>query len=540
MEDDQSLLEDIGMGNILSEIRYKSKTGMDPPPPPQQAQRREGLEYDSDDFEERPNKKQKVGSSTAVKMVPSTDHFLIGRKLFFSWTDLKNQSKVVYGTVVECEKNAENGNVHRFKVLYNKCSRDTANSVSNGCSSVIPETQMIQPSLVVGGCVQYEKMLQSASRSALLEMSRLHSWNWITPDLRHEELLENRDGTLLPRLTLAIRGFKLELNVKPSTISNAGLGVFLSCVPLMNPEDCGDLVMQPFELHAGELVDLGAYGPFRRQDRKLEAVFFAKNFVHSHKCEEWAFDAGDSRYQLDITDEVTGNIHDAAMSHIPAFVNESEVDENVCIHAEHDPEGSVHYLLGHKEKSQGSFVLPPDGTELEIFVNYGAGYELVRVRKGYSFLSDDERDKKKHLLKVIAHEDIVDVKEMDQFGAAEVEATVDYFFGLFTKESETRFSKSVVQRALVVAVVLQNRTLQLFTNEKTDDSNGDSSSNTVNMLKVLKLSAELVSLLLDMVRDEGDRLKELNAAGDVDGLLESVLKMQFSRKELANLKGLMK
>jgi hypothetical protein len=70
-----------------------------------------------------------------------------------------------------------------------------------------------------------------------------------------------------------------------------------------------------FELKAGELIDLGIYGPFQIEDQKLEAVFFVKNFVHSRKCDAWSFNAGDERYQLDITDDYTGELHATDMCH---------------------------------------------------------------------------------------------------------------------------------------------------------------------------------------------------------------------------------
>jgi hypothetical protein len=43
-------------------------------------------------------------------------------------------------------------------------------------------------------------------------------------------------------------------------------------------------------------------------------------------------------------------------------------------------------------------LLATDGRELELFVNYGSDYENVRIRKGYSFMSQEEQARiKEHL-----------------------------------------------------------------------------------------------------------------------------------------------
>ena len=254
--------------------------------------------------------------------------------------------------------------------------------------------------------------------------------------------------------------------------------------------------------------------------------------MHSHFCEEWAFESGDSQYQVDITDDITGDIHSEAKKRIFAYVNESNVDGAVCIRAEHDAEGSVHYLLGHSHQSQGSLVIPSNGVPMEVFVNYGAGYEAVRVRKGYSFLSDGS-DKKLSLMKAIKLADVADVKEMDRFGAAEVEAAVDFLFVLFGKDED--FSIRVIHRAVIVAVVLQRRARQLFLDGNDNADIVDDVPNTVNMRKLLQHSRNVVTLLLDMVQGGTDEPKSLHAAGNVDKLCALVLKTSFSESELAEL-----
>lgn len=524
-EQDNCLLKELDSESVLSEFHYKKHIGMDPPPHPLSAEYASELLSDSDQSEQRPYKKQKTDASLKVTTTLTTDHFLVGKRYEFAWTNLLNQSKVVYGTVVECEK--KNDEVSRFKVIYDDASRELANSIENDCTVSVPESQMVPVSLALGGCIRFE---QQANTATLLQEigRRMHHCTWITPKLRKEELRNSADGKRLPHLTLAVRGFQLEFNVKPSTISGAGFGVFLKITSL-----AGDNV--PFVLRAGELVDLGVYAPFRIQDKKPEAVFFAKNFIHSYEPECWTFYAGDSRYHLDITDDVTGEIHSEAKKHIHAYVNESEFNERVCIRAEHDAEGGVHYLLGHADASQGPFSIPSDGTtEVEIFVNYGEEYEKIRVRKGYGFYPE----KKSYLLKVLKYEDVADVKELNEFGSNDIEACVAFLLNLFSKEAD--FASVVIERALIVAAVFQRRAQQLFLEQRSEDTamgDGTSSSN-VNMKKLLKVSESLVVLLLDMADSVG-QLKELQAAGNVDGVLAHVLKEKFSDKKLSKLTDLM-
>jgi hypothetical protein len=324
-----------------------------------------------------------------------------------------------------------------------------------------------------------------------------------------------------------LRGFRLELNVKPSRIPNAGYGVFLSCMKLM--EDASDdETVDAFVLKAGELVDLGIYAPFRIQDKKPEAVTFVKNFVHSYKIEKWAFNAKDIRYQLDITDDATGNLHAAAKSHIPAYVNESNDDDLVNIRAEHDPEGSVHYLLGHSIQSQGAFVVPNDGSEVELHVNYGALYERVRIRNGYSFVREEERA---CITKQISREEVEDVEEMDRFEEADIEACVNYFLMLFAMEDESKLTGEIVQRALICAAVLQRRASRLLL----ERAGGDYSP----AKKVAKKAGLLVSRLLGMVKVERDALKLLQKTGEFDELLRRVLGLLFSAEELRELDKMM-
>lgn len=466
---------------------------------------------------------------------------MVGRKVYFAWNDLDGNHQQIFGQVTECDKDAQDGDIITFTVEYSdSCCPENESNGSKALAVAAP--QKLPPPLVVGGCIQYEERTSVSKTSVLLnDIGHLiHFWSWITPDSRHEEqvVTENGDGTTksLPRLTLRVRGFRLELNVRQSTIPNAGYGVFVKCTPVED-KYTEQQQSRPFRLKAGELIDIGVYAPFSHHDKKLESVFFAKNFVFDHKCQEWAFGAGDARF--DITDDVTGDIHAEARSHIPAYVNESNDDAAICIRAEHSPDSSVHYLLGHAYKHQGDFVLPSNGSEVEVFVNYGDGYEEVRVRKGYSFLQDND-ERKVHLLNVIANEDVMDVKEMDIFDLIDIQACISFFSNVFSRNDKSRdsFTSKLIQRALTCVVVLHRRLWRFFLEENSLDDGSAGSSAEVNVKLVQQLaSASVIDVLLHMMgSDEGEFLKALHSAGDVDGLFHEVMKKLFSGDEMRKLK----
>lgn len=58
-------------------------------------------------------------------------------------------------------------------------------------------------------------------------------------------------------------------------------------------------------------------------------------------------------------------------------------------------------FFGHADNGHCTFVVHPDGSEKEVFANYGESYEIERVLKGYGFSS---KTKQRYLLKIIQHE----------------------------------------------------------------------------------------------------------------------------------------
>jgi hypothetical protein len=494
-EDNTSILEDIEDRHVITETRFKNLTETYPPPPPEN-QSGGVAPY------ERPRKLKGTGTRM------TKNHILVGRRFCLAWTDLGGRTKVAQGEVNECEENIESGEMVCFKVAFSSASRGRlGDSIPKSGRLTVPKSQTLKPLLVLGGCVLFEREMSLHSRFP----KQPYYWSWVTPDLRHEELVDS-----LPRLTLELRGFQLVLSVKPSTIPGAGYGVFLACRPVEGTSD-GDATS--FRLKAGELIDLG---PLRIRDKKLHAVIEVKNFVHSYKTEEWALNDRDERYQIDPTDDITGDPHAAAVSHVHIYVNEAANDDAATVHMELDPDGNLHFLVGHSESAEGTFCVHADGSQVELFVNYGVQYEKVRVRKGYSFLSDFE---KKALLDIIALADASIVKAMDELCKADVTACVKFLSELFSTKEKCQFTPKIIQRALTCAVVLQRR---LLGGRKGGNDN------------VLKDVGNLVSRLVDMLGDKQLGLKELQTTGNLKQLLMRVFELhKFSEEELRELSYMM-
>jgi len=360
-------------------------------------------------------------------------HFLVGRGYCSEWTDVKGQNRVIYGKIAMCFKS---GALPKFLVEYSEESRSLLNSMSNSAyGRPIPSTQEIDGDTAWGGCVNFERhmKLNRGPGSVLKNLDRtLPCRTIIVPDLRVEKLV-NYNGDTVPELTLIVRGYKLVFSVKTSTIPNAGFGVFVKCTSLStgimeSPDGTGS---EKFQLMAGELLDLGVYAPFLAGDTKHECVFNCKTYCFSMQTENYSFNCPNSDYAYDISDDKTGVPHDIARHHIPMYFNETTTDAET-IHAEHDPEGSVHYLMGIRYNGDweaycgdaAKWNLRADGSEVELFVNYGPLYEHVRIREGYSTLPASEKER---VLASFSEHEAGFVKDVNIFDAKEVAMCLDFF-----------------------------------------------------------------------------------------------------------------
>jgi hypothetical protein len=160
---------------------------------------------------------------------------------------------------------------------------------------------------------------------------------------------QHSDESEFPSIVMITRGFRLEFIAKTSSIPNAGLGLWVRCTVasklVTNGAPC-------LELDPGEGVDLGCYAPMDNRDRKSEHVNLVKTFVHNWECESWLFEMGSHCNHgdiFDITDDLTGDLHEVSRKNILVYANETDGKETATLYSEHDPEGSVHYYVGHRE-----------------------------------------------------------------------------------------------------------------------------------------------------------------------------------------------
>lgn len=178
----------------------------------------------------------------------------------------------------------------------------------------------------------------------------------------------------LPRTVVSYKGYKLTFTVKKSSMVGARFGTFLSILP----EFMDDRIPDTFSMGPGELLDFGVYAPLRREDWREDHEHIIKCLILSSKNEAYCFQSRDGESYLDTTDNETGELHLEARRHVPPFVNEISHQGDIAqVHARYDPEGALHFLLGHTQKSDGPFTFPPDGTEKEIRIDYGDDYEKV-------------------------------------------------------------------------------------------------------------------------------------------------------------------
>lgn len=77
------------------------------------------------------------------------------------------------------------------------------------------------------------------------------------------------------------------------------------------------------------------YVHVRPDDRKVNLHFDFKNFVTNYEPSEWSYEVPEKmlghRQIVDITDDITGQVHSLAREHTPIYVN--EVGHNKNLHS---------------------------------------------------------------------------------------------------------------------------------------------------------------------------------------------------------------
>jgi len=129
------------------------------------------------------------------------------------------------------------------------------------------------------------------------------------------------------------------------------------------------------------LLELGRYAPWLPSDRKTNLVFGIKDFLFSNEPSGWRFDVPEdlNGYEqvVDFTNDITGEPHKKARSHVTTYVNEvghsKHLTENVL---SRDDQRTVFYYVCLKKPIER-------GETVELLVDYSETYEDMRERKGY-------------------------------------------------------------------------------------------------------------------------------------------------------------
>jgi hypothetical protein len=299
-------------------------------------------------------------SLTGQPLRERCSHPLISNKYMHEYSNRDVTCTILTGTIKKCWKHF----IHRtlsFAVKFDKCQSiaanlptDSSESRTSGSSTFLIE-ETVSEQMAWGG---YQKYSCSALEENQNRLAAPYFYvDWMTPSKRH--ILESYHR--YPCLMLECRNCLLQFEAKASRIKGAGTGLF---VKVINGKD---LVLQP-----GEMLDLGIYAPLKATDIKTKHVSILKNLIFEWSMETWSF-AGKTKSPetciFDPTDDFTGtrDFNESVIS----FVNETcQIDEIANVSAQYDPEGNVHYLLGHWEEREGTLTISSDGKPMELLVRF--------------------------------------------------------------------------------------------------------------------------------------------------------------------------
>jgi hypothetical protein len=452
-------------------------------------------------------------------------HPLVGGLFWKEWIRVDGSLACLTGRVTKVVKDMVNDGEEKFTVVFEDETRNILNESNRGKLNV-PDSLDFDSDYSWDGCLHTG--LVGPPSIGLLSKAPFHT-KWITPRSYRRKMV-TVEGTRVPWvgevpcLEITHKGYLLRFTVKESTIENAGFGVFLSVHRIAK---CAQ-IPEEFTLAAGELLDFGVYAPFRNEDYRGDHEHFIKSIIHSYKNESYTFESRESESYLDITDNMTGELHSVARKHVPPFVNEIKDPEHhvPSVHARIDPEGALHYLLGHTSKEHGDLCLPANGQEDEIFIDYGDFYEnvvsgcwvlltdcvviaipyfdsnsslaLQRLREGYprKELSQIEAQS------VLQKEEREYVNELDTFTANEVDHFLKAFKPLLS--CGRRPSKPLLLRMITVAILMKRRATAIyeeFQNLGDDESFCDNGVSNLDLGLMVKQSEQMITEACDAWRN---------------------------------------
>ncbi|GAX14768.1 hypothetical protein FisN_25Lh038 [Fistulifera solaris] len=267
---------------------------------------------------------------------------------------------------------------------------------------------------------------------------------------------------LLPRVSFVYEDrFHIELQVLPSKQApHAGYGLFAYVNTIDDNDDSNLPKLSTVEIPPGVLIDLGVYGPLRPEDRKPWPARLLKSFIYSYHCGSWFFETSkEDDAVFDMTDDATGQLHELARRNVLMYANEtSGLEQDIqSLWPIYDPEGAVHFYLGHPDPDQGPLLLPI-GSPVELLVDYGAQYEQERVRKNYPRVTGNHLQ---HIQECLAEEDQAILQDLQELSLEEMEGDAIPFlkhlvqeWGVIASASGQCHKSLLLERALIVTLIL--------------------------------------------------------------------------------------
>ncbi len=405
------------------------------------------------------NSSKDKGAGAAKYDQDNIVHFLVNKRYYREWISRDGRTKAIYGKIESCARGGDDKGKITFNVILDL---SVGKWFAFGVRNEAPNARMcnVEESDAWAGYLAYtaqSKGKQFLGPNVCLPKKNTFYRHYILPTMIHACPQQRI-------IDLVVKGHHLQLKAKESKVPNGGLGLFITATPLATIFSLCNQVALVFE--EGELVDLGVYGPLRTEDLKPNHVLIVKEFVHNWKAEAWSFGSnGKDNLVFDITDDDTGNLSKMAESNILVFTNETDGNETPSVFAKEDPEGAMHYYLGHSYLGQGCLVIPNDGTEVELKVDYGEKYESVRVRKGYSRLSG--RQLKIEEKKISTYEKDM-LNDLNKITAEEVLEAQHFLVKLHSKWKEGAMIDDIttVGRAMLVTLILLRRIIAINNREK--------------------------------------------------------------------------
>ena len=307
----------------------------------------------------------------------SQSHPLVGKDWCREWIDPLGSKRSVYGKVSKCEKDYFENDSLIFTITTTSVTHPKPRFGLNRVPESFEQDEGNTQGGVMLWCEKMKRNIPPALGGTVLPKK------WFVPETISFETKLGIGNW--PSKVLTFRGTKLEFQVRESEIPNAGLGCFLRCTPLMSRPK-----QESFVLRSGEWLDFGCYAPFRALDSKDTCVLVLKNYIFNFEPERWSFShlKGDDSKAFDITDEETGTLHIPAKNNILPYVNETDGIETPSVRAEHSPEGSVHYVLGHSDVREGPLTIKYNTwMELKVILSTWSGMSVDTSLKHFFPLS---------------------------------------------------------------------------------------------------------------------------------------------------------